>query len=174
VIAITPHGGYAEQVVADSKRCVPMPAAMSWEHGAAFPVVFGTSHVALSHRARLRAGETLVVHGASGGVGLTAVAIGKQLGATVIATASSAGKLQVAGEHGADHLIDSSQEDVRARIKELTDGRGADVVYDPVGGDCSPLRCAASPSKGASWSSVLRAAAYRRSLPIICWSRMWT
>jgi len=135
VIAITPHGGYAEQVVADSKRCVPMPAAMSWEHGAAFPVVFGTSHVALSHRARLRAGETLVVHGASGGVGLTAVAIGKQLGATVIATASSAGKLQVAGEHGADHLIDSSQEDVRARIKELTDGQGADVVYDPVGGD---------------------------------------
>ena len=135
VIAITPHGGYAEQVVADSKRCVPMPAAMSWEHGAAFPVVFGTSHVALSHRARLRAGETLVVHGASGGVGLTAVAIGKQLGATVIATASSAGKLQVAGKHGADHLIDSSQEDVRARIKELTDGRGADVVYDPVGGE---------------------------------------
>jgi NADPH2:quinone reductase len=135
VIAITPHGGYAEQVVADSKRCVPMPAAMSWEHGAAFPVVFGTSHVALSHRARLRAGETLVVHGASGGVGLTAVAIGKQLGATVIATASSAGKLQVAGEHGADHLIDSSQEDVRARIKDLTDGRGADVVYDPVGGE---------------------------------------
>ncbi len=135
VIAITPHGGYAEQVVADSKRCVPMPAAMSWEHGAAFPVVFGTSHVALSHRARLRAGETLVVHGASGGVGLTAVAIGKQLGATVIATASSAGKLQVASEHGADHLIDSSQEDVRARIKELTDGRGADVVYDPVGGE---------------------------------------
>jgi NADPH2:quinone reductase len=135
VIAITPHGGYAEQVVADSKRCVPMPAAMSWEHGAAFPVVFGTSHVALSHRARLRAGEMLVVHGASGGVGLTAVAIGKQLGATVIATASSAGKLQVAGEHGADHLIDSSQEDVRARITELTDGRGADVVYDPVGGE---------------------------------------
>jgi len=135
VIAITPHGGYAEQVVADSKRCVPMPAAMSWEHGAAFPVVFGTSHVALLHRARLRAGETLVVHGASGGVGLTAVAIGKQLGATVIATASSAGKLQVAGKHGADHLIDSSHEDVRARIKELTDGRGADVVYDPVGGE---------------------------------------
>ncbi|MBL0168709.1 MAG: NADPH:quinone oxidoreductase family protein [Propionivibrio sp.] len=135
VIAMTPHGGYAEQVIADMNRCVPMPAAMSWEHGAAFPVVFGTSHVALWHRARLRAGETLVVHGASGGVGLTAVAIGKQLGATVIATANGAGKLEVARAHGADHLIDSGQEDVRARIKELSDGRGADVIYDPVGGE---------------------------------------
>ena len=135
VLAITPHGGYAEQVVANANRCVPMPAAMPWEHGAAFPVVFGTSHVALWHRARLRAGETLVVHGASGGVGLTAVAIGKQLGATVIATASSPEKLEVARQYGADHLIDSSHEDVRARIKELTSGRGADVVYDPVGGD---------------------------------------
>ncbi len=135
VIAITPHGGYAEQVVVNVDRCVAMPAAMPWEHGAAFPVVFGTSHVALWHRARLRAGEVLVVHGASGGVGLTAVAIGKQLGATVIATASSPEKLVVAREQGADHLIDSSHEDVRARIKELTDGRGADVIYDPVGGD---------------------------------------
>jgi NADPH2:quinone reductase len=135
LIAMTPHGGYAEQVVADANRCVPMPSGMSWEHGAAFPVVFGTSHVALWHRARLRAGETLVVHGASGGVGLTAVAIGKLLGATVIATASSSEKLKLAGEHGAVHLIDTSVDDVRARIKELTDGRGADVVYDPVGGE---------------------------------------
>ena len=135
VIAITPYGGYAEQVVADINRCVPMPAAMSWEHGAAFPVVFGTSHVALCYRARLRAGETLVVHGASGGVGLTAVAIGKQLGAMVIATASDPEKLKVAREHGADHLIDTHREDVRTRIKELTEGRGANVVYDPVGGD---------------------------------------
>ncbi|MBL8423333.1 MAG: NADPH:quinone oxidoreductase family protein [Candidatus Accumulibacter phosphatis] len=135
LIAMTAHGGYAQQVIADTKRCVPMPAAMSWKHGAAFPVVFGTSHVALSHRARLRPGETLVVHGASGGVGLTAVAIGKQLGATVIATANGPEKLEVARAHGADHLIDSSREDVRMRIKELTAGRGADVVYDPVGGD---------------------------------------
>lgn len=135
VIAMTPHGGYAEQVIAGIDRCVPMPGVMSWEDGAAFPVVFGTSHVALWHRARLRAGETLVVHGASGGVGLTAVAIGKLLGAKVIATASSLGKLEVARAHGADHLIDSSQEDVRTRIKKITDGRGADVVYDPVGGE---------------------------------------
>ena len=135
VIAMTPHGGYAEQVVADSNRCVQMPATMSWQDGAAFPVVFGTSHIALWHRARLQAGETLVVHGASGGVGLTAVAIGKQLGATVIATANGPGKLQVASAHGADHLIDSSHEDLRTRIREFTDGRGADVVYDPVGGE---------------------------------------
>ncbi|HRX70440.1 MAG: NADPH:quinone oxidoreductase family protein [Candidatus Competibacteraceae bacterium] len=135
MIAITPYGGYAEQVVVNIERCVPMPQRMSWEHGAAFPVVFGTSHVALWHRARLQAGEILVVHGASGGVGLTAVAIGKKLGATVIATASSPEKLAVAQKHGADHLIDVSTEDVRLRIKELTDSRGADVVYDPVGGE---------------------------------------
>ncbi|MCP5228717.1 NADPH:quinone oxidoreductase family protein [Accumulibacter sp.] len=134
VLALTPHGGYAEQVAADITRCVPIPPTMSWEHAAGFPVVFGTSHVALWHRARLQAGETLVVHGASGGVGLTAVAIGKRLGATVIATASGPAKLAVAREHGADHLIDSSREDVRERIRDLTAGRGADVVYDPVGG----------------------------------------
>ena len=135
VIAMTAHGGYAEKVTADMNRCVPMPAGMSWEHAAAFPVVFGTSHVALWHRARLRSGETLVVHGASGGVGLTAVAIGKQLGATVIATATGPDKLAVAKAHGADHLLDVSHEDLRARIKELTGGRGADVIYDPIGGD---------------------------------------
>jgi len=135
VIAVTPCGGYAEQVVADVTRCVHMPEAMSWLHGAAFPIVFGTSHVALAHRARLRPGEVLVVHGAAGGVGLTAVAIGRQLGATVIATASSAQKLALARDHGAHHLIDTSREDLRARLKELTDGRGADVIYDPVGGE---------------------------------------
>lgn len=135
VIGMAGHGGYAEQAVIDARRCVPMPATMSFEHGAAFPVVFGTSHIALWHRARLQAGETLVVHGASGGVGLTAVAIGKQLGATVIATAGSPEKLEIARQQGADHLINSNGEDVRARIKELTGGRGADVIYDPVGGD---------------------------------------
>jgi NADPH2:quinone reductase len=135
MIAITPYGGYAEQVVVNANRCVTMPTAMSWEHGASFPVVFGTSHVALWHRARLQAGETLVVHGASGGVGLTAVSIGKKLDAVVIATAGGPEKLEVAREHGADYLIDTHIEEVRARIKELTGGRGADVVYDPVGGE---------------------------------------
>ena len=135
VIAVVPCGGYAEQVVVDQSRCVSIPAQLPWEEAAAFPVVFGTSHVALAHRARLRAGETLVVHGAAGGVGLTAVAIGKRLGATVIATAGGPEKLAVAREHGADQLVDSRREDVRARISELTGGRGADVVYDPVGGE---------------------------------------
>jgi NADPH2:quinone reductase len=135
VIAVTPHGGFAEQVAVDVGRCVPMPASMPWNDGAAFPVVFGTSHVALCHRARLQAGETLVVHGAAGGVGLTAVAIGAQLGATVIATANGTDKLEVARQHGAHFGIDTGREDVRARIKALTAGRGADVVYDPVGGD---------------------------------------
>ena len=135
VIGMAGCGGYAEQMVVDARRIVPMPAAMSWEHGAAFPVAFGSSHIALWHRARLQAGETLVVHGASGGGGLTAVAIGKQLGATVIATASSPEKLEVARRHGADFLIDTSREEVRTRIRELTDGRGANVIYDPVGGD---------------------------------------
>ncbi|MEF8698182.1 MAG: NADPH:quinone oxidoreductase family protein [Candidatus Accumulibacter sp. UW20] len=135
VIAITAQGGYAEEVIAEGNCCVVMPAAMSWQQGAALPVVFGTSHVALSHRARLQVGETLLVHGAAGGVGLSAVAIGKKMGASVIATAKGAGKLQVASEHGADHLIDTSREDLRRRIRELTAGRGADVVYDPVGGE---------------------------------------
>ena len=135
VIAVTPHGGFAEQVAVAVGRCVPMPASMPWNDGAAFPVVFGTSHVALCHRARLQAGETLVVHGAAGGVGLTAVAIGAQLGATVIATANGTDKLEVARQHGAHFGIDTGREDVRARIKALTAGRGADVVYDPVGGD---------------------------------------
>ena len=135
VIAVTPHGGFAEQVAVAVGRCVPMPASMPWNDGAAFPVVFGTSHIALCHRARLQAGETLVVHGAAGGVGLTAVAIGAQLGATVIATANGTDKLEVARQHGAHFGIDTGREDVRARIKALTAGRGADVVYDPVGGD---------------------------------------
>ena len=135
VIGMAGHGGYAEQAVINAKRCVPMPTAISFTHGAAFPVVFGTSHIALWHRARLQAGETLVVHGASGGVGLTAVAIGKQLGAAVIATASSPEKLEIARQQGADYLINSSTEEVRVRIKALTGGRGADVIYDPVGGD---------------------------------------
>jgi len=135
VLAMLPCGGYAEQAIADVRRCLRIPAEMSWQHAAAFPVVFGASHIALWHRARLQAGETLLVHGASGGVGLTAVAIGKQLGATVIATASSPAKLEVARAHGADHLLDSSSGDLRERVKDLTAGRGADVVYDPVGGD---------------------------------------
>src|SRR6266852_4837455 len=128
-------GGYAEEIVLDAAAVVPIPAAMDFVTAAAFPVAYGTSHFALTHRGHLQAGETLVVLGAAGGVGLTAVEIGKQLGARVIAAAGGAAKLAVAKEHGADELIDYQTESIRDRVRELTQGLGADVVFDPVGGD---------------------------------------
>jgi NADPH2:quinone reductase len=108
-------------------------------------VAYGTSHGALDWRARLQPGETLLVHGAAGGVGLTAVEIGKAMGATVIATAGGPAKLEIARRHGADHLVDYGSEDVKTRVRDLTHGKGADVVYDPVGGDVfdASLRCVA-------------------------------
>lgn len=125
------HGGLAEQGVFPAERCVRLPEDMPLIDAAAFQVAYGTSHVALSHRARLQPGETLLVLGAAGGVGLTAVEIGKLMGARVIACARGAEKLEVARKAGADHLIDSESEDIRAAVKALG---GADVVYDPVGG----------------------------------------
>ncbi len=140
VMAILSYGGYAQEVVAPVDAVVPLPDNMDFVTAAGFPVAYGTSHLALTHRAHLRAGETLLVHGAGGGVGLTAVEIGKQLGATVIATAGGPDKLAIAADYGADHLIDYSKEDIRERVKALG---GADVVYDPVGGDVfdASLRC---------------------------------
>jgi NADPH:quinone reductase len=128
-------GGYAEEIVLDAAAVVPIPDAMDFVTAAAFPVAYGTSHFALTHRGHLQPGETLLVLGAAGGVGLTAVEIGKAMGAVIIATAGNADKLAIAKRHGADHLIDYSREDIRERVRILTDGRGADVVYDPVGGD---------------------------------------
>ena len=135
VMGTLPHGGYADEAVVAAADLTPIPAAMDYAVAAGFPVAYGTSHGALDWRARLHPGETLLVHGAAGGVGITAVEIGKAMGATVIATAGGAAKLAIAGRHGADHLIDYSREDIRVRVKALTDGRGVDVVYDPVGGD---------------------------------------
>ena len=134
-------GGYAEEAVARAEDVTPIPSSMDWATAAAFPVVYVTSHLALRHRARLEPGEVLLVHGASGGVGLTAVEVGKAVGARVIATASSAEKLAVAREHGADHLVNYAEEDIRERVLALTGG--TDVVYDPVGGDAfaASLRC---------------------------------
>src|SRR5437868_222603 len=128
-------GGYAEEIALDADAVVPIPDGMDFITAAAFPVAYGTSHFALTHRGQLRPRETLLVLGAAGGVGLTAVEIGKQLGATVIAAAGGADKLKVAREHGADHLIDYTTESIRDRVRALTQDRGADVVYDPVGGD---------------------------------------
>jgi NADPH:quinone reductase len=128
-------GGYAEEIVLGAASVVPIPAAMDFVTAAAFPVAYGTAHFALTHRGRLQPGETLVVLGAAGGVGLTAVEIGKAIGARVIAAAGGAEKLAVARGRGADDLIDYGKESIRDRVRELTGGKGADVVFDPVGGD---------------------------------------
>jgi NADPH2:quinone reductase len=135
VLAVLRYGGYAEEIVLDAAAVVPIPAAMDFVTAAAFPVAYGTAHLALTHRGHLQAGETLLVLGAAGGVGLTAVEIGKATGARVIAAAGGAAKLQVARSRGADALIDYRTESIRDRVRALTGGRGADVVYDPVGGD---------------------------------------
>jgi len=128
-------GGYAEEIVLDAATVVPIPEAMDFVTAAAFPVAYGTAYFALTHRGHLQSGETLLVLGAAGGVGLTAVEIGKALGARVIAAAGGADKIAVAKSRGADELIDYRSESIRDRVRELTAGNGADIVYDPVGGD---------------------------------------
>jgi NADPH2:quinone reductase len=139
VIAQTTYGGYAEEVVAEPDQLIALPPGMDFPQAATLGLAYGTSHYALIDRAKLRAGETLLVLGASGGVGLAAIEIGKILGARVIACASSAAKLAVCREHGADELIDYTAEDMRARVKAITGAQGVDVVYDPVGGSYSEL-----------------------------------
>ena len=126
------QGGLAEYGCFEADRAVPLPDTMSMTDAAAFLIAYGTSHLALEHRARMQPDETLLVLGAAGGVGLTAVEIGKLMGARVIACARGADKLAAARAAGADHLIDAATEDLRAAVKSLG---GADVVYDPVGGD---------------------------------------
>ena len=134
VIAFTTYGAFAEEVRTEASRLVPLPAKMDFVSGAAFLLTYATTDHALRDRAALAAGETLLVLGAAGGVGLAAIEIGKVLGARVIACASSEDKLAVCRSHGADATINYSSEDLRERIKALTDGKGVDVVYDPVGG----------------------------------------
>ena len=126
------QGGLADMGCFPANRAVPLPDDMSFAEAAAFQIAYGTSHVALDYRARLQPGETLLVLGAAGGVGLTAVEIGRAMGATVIACARGAEKLEVARAAGAHHLIDAGAGDIRERVKALG---GADVVYDPVGGE---------------------------------------
>ena len=134
VVAFTTYGAFAEEVNVEATRLCRMPAKMSFEEGAAFVLTYGTSDHALRDRAELAAGETLLVLGAAGGVGVAAIEIGKALGARVIACASSDDKLAVCREHGADATINYAAEDLRERIKALTEGKGPDVVYDAVGG----------------------------------------
>ena len=134
VIAFTTYGAFAEEVKVEAGRLVPIPEGMDFNSAAAFLLTYGTSDHALRDRGQLRAGETLLVLGAAGGVGLAAIEIGKAMGARVIACASSADKLAVCTQHGADAVINYGSEDMRERIKQLTDGKGVDVVYDAVGG----------------------------------------
>jgi len=134
VIAFTTYGAFAEEVKTEAARLLPLSQGMDFVTGAAFLLTYGTSDHALRDRGALRAGETLLVLGAAGGVGLAAIEIGKALGARVIACASSEDKLAVCREHGADATINYANEDLRERVKALSDGRGVDVVYDAVGG----------------------------------------
>jgi NADPH2:quinone reductase len=145
VLAAVPVGGYAERIALPASLAHRMPENLSFEEGAALPIVYPTSYAGLVYRAALQPGETLLVHAAAGGVGLAAVQIGKALGARVIATAGGKEKLHVALEAGADIGIDYSEEDFVERVKEHTNGRGADVIYDSVGGDIfdRSLKCIA-------------------------------
>ncbi|GAB1268613.1 NADPH:quinone oxidoreductase family protein [Aurantivibrio infirmus] len=135
VIALCGHGGFAEEIAIDASRIVQIPKEMDFVTASGFLLTYGTSYHALKQRANIQPGETLLVLGAAGGVGLAAVELGKAMGARVIAAASTPEKLALAKEHGADELIDYTKEDLKERAKELTGGKGVDVVYDPVGAD---------------------------------------
>ena len=145
VIVRMRYGAYAEEAVVAPSQLTPLPATFNYAEGATFLAAYGTAYHALVDRGQVRPGEVLLVHGAGGGVGLAAVEMGKLLGATVIAAASSAEKLDVARAKGADHLVLYSREPFRDAVKRITDGRGADVVFDPVGGEVfeNSLRCIA-------------------------------
>jgi len=135
VFALTGWGAYAEQVAVDQRHVYALPESMSYEQGAAFGLAYQAAWCGLVHRAALRRGETLLVHAAAGGVGLAAVQLGRALGARVLATAGSPQKLEIARAAGADVALNYRTEDWVERVKQETGGRGADVIYDPVGGD---------------------------------------
>ena len=139
------QGAFAEYAVAQAANAVTIPEIMPYAQATNFPTLYPTAYGALKWKADLQPGEVLLVHGAGGGSGLTAIEVGKAMGAMVIASAGGRDKLEAAQAHGADHLIDYRSEDLRARVLELTDGRGADVIYDPVGGSAfdTSLRCVA-------------------------------
>jgi NADPH2:quinone reductase len=145
VIVKLRHGGYADEAVVTPSQLTPLPSTFDYAEGATFLAAHGTAYHGLIDRGKLQPGEVLLVHGAGGGVGLAAVETGKLLGATVIAAASSEDKLDVAKARGADHLVLYSREPFRDAVKRITDGRGADVVYDPVGGQIfeDSVRCIA-------------------------------
>jgi NADPH2:quinone reductase len=136
VMGMISWGGFAEEALAPADRLAPLPEGVDYDVAASFPMVYGTSYHALIDRGALKAGDTVLVLGAAGGVGLAAVEIAKAAGATVIAAASSEEKLAVCREHGADHGLNYAEGDFRAKLKEVCP-QGPDVIYDPVGGDLS-------------------------------------
>ncbi len=146
VMAMTSFGGYAEYSLADSYRAFVIPEGMGWNEAASVPIVYHTSWFALSKRAAVQPGEWLLVHAGASGVGMSAIQLGKALGARVIATAGAPAKVDFALAQGADHALDYSDPSWVDRVKELTERRGADVIYDPVGGDIFDLstKCIAS------------------------------
>ncbi len=143
VIVKMRHGAYCDEAVVTPAQLTPMPSTFDYAEAATFLAGHGTAYHALIDRGRVQPGEVLLVHGAGGGVGLAAVEMGKMLGATVIATASSDEKLEIAKARGADHVIRYDREPFRDAVKRITDGRGADVVFDPVGGEVfeNSMRC---------------------------------
>ena len=145
VMAHMRTGGYAEQCIVPLEKIRALPKNFNFAQGAGFQVAYSTAYVSLVPRGNLEKGETLLVHGAAGGVGLAAIQLGKALGATVIATVSSSQKVVAAKKNGADHVILLSNSDFRGKVKEITSGKGADVIYDPVGGKIftESLRCIA-------------------------------
>ena len=145
VIGMIGHGGYATEAVADQGQLLPMPENMSYEDGAAFTMTYGTSYYALKQRSSYKPGETLLVTGASGGVGLTAVELGALMGLKVIAAVGSDEKMEVCRKYGATMFVNYAKEKMRDKVKELTGGNGADIIYDAVGGDAfdESIRCIA-------------------------------
>ena len=148
IVGFIPFGGFAEKAIVNAKDCFPKPNGMSMVNASAFLLAYGTSYHALKDRANLQNGETILILGASGGVGLTALEISKLMGATVIAAASSEEKLALCKQFGADEVINYTEENLKDRVKELTNGKGVDVIYDPVGGHFSEQALRAIAWKG--------------------------
>lgn len=137
IVGFNPYGGFAEKVVAKAENCFPKPRGMSMVNASAFLMAYGTSYHALKDRGQIKAGDTVLILGAAGGVGIAAVELSKLMGAKVIAAASTNEKLELCKYFGADEVINYATENLKERTKELTNGKGVDIIYDPVGGDYS-------------------------------------
>jgi NADPH2:quinone reductase len=142
------YGGYAEEVVTPATEVFLILDSMDYTIAAGFPIAYGTSHIGIFEKLKLKTGETILINGAAGGVGLAAVELAKKIGAIVIASAGEPKKLAIAKQYGADHLINYRTEDIRMRVKALTDGRGVEAVYDPVGGDVFKASLRATAQQG--------------------------